>query len=558
MDLQQLRNELIGGQATIKTPYGEKVVTYGDYTASGRSLLFVEEYMLKVAETYANTHTEDCYFGRQTTKLYHEAKERIRQLVHGNDDYIVVSVGSGTTGAIQRLAQILGIYESPATRERFKTTLHNEEANKTKRPIVFVGPYEHHSNELIWKEAKADVIEIGLDQEGLFDVKDLEIQMTKPEYAQRLKIGAFSAASNVTGMYSPIKAITRIMHENHGLVFFDFAACGPYVAIEMIHEDGQYYDGIYLSPHKFIGGPGSSGLLIFRKDIYNTQVGPTCAGGGTVEYVSSIDYDFINDIEKREDAGTPSILQTIRAAAAFEVKESIGVETIEAIEKDYIQRAIHRLVKHPHIEIIGPKTTEERLGILSLSIRYKDNYLHPRYVTTLLNDLFGIQSRAGCSCAGPYGHMLLGISEEKSERYRQIIKNGCEAMKPGWVRVNFHYLLEEFSFEFMLWAIEFIADYGYLFLRDYSVNSFTGNWTHRDSHLEVLDSFSIEKDQLRSGYEHKKYHREATKGAYETIKCEATKLVEVYIEEGHSDALELFEAEAMKDLAWFYVQTTTI
>lgn len=550
MDLSQIRNEIIGGQKTIRTPYGERIITYGDYTASGRSLLFVEEYMMRVAESYANTHTEDCFLGRQTTKLYHEAKERIRQLVHATSDYAILSVGSGTTGAIQRLAQILGIYEAPATRARYNQKSNNCDPN---RPIIFVGPYEHHSNELIWKEANAEVIEIALDEQGLFDIADLERHMTNPDFKHRQKIGAFSAASNVTGMKSPLKEITRIVHDNNGLVFFDFAACGPYVMIEVVQDDGQYFDGIYLSPHKFIGGPGSSGLLVFRKEVYNDQVGPTCAGGGTVEYVSSTDYDFIKDIERREDAGTPAILQTIRTAVALEVKEAIGIETIEKIEEEYISRAITRLLNHPHIEIIGPKTTTNRLGILSLSIRYKEHYLHPRYVTTLLNDLFGIQSRAGCSCAGPYGHLLLGIEHEKSDRYRNVIKSGCEAMKPGWVRVNFHYLLEEYAFEYIIGALEFIADNGYLFLKDYRVDAKTGNWTCQLNHKEELEQFSIDTIFESRGFRPKRYDQAKTRKAYEASQAEANRLkTEYLLEEKYLD-LELYEAKKMKDLAWFYI-----
>jgi len=551
MDLQHIREEILGGQKVISTPYGQKVITYGDYTASGRSLVFVEEYMMKIAESYANTHTEDCFLGRQTTKLYHEAKNRIRTLLKASEDYIVLSVGSGTTGAIQRLAQILGIYETPATRIRYGLESKYYDAN---RPIIFVSPYEHHSNELIWKEANAEVIEIGLDNDGLFSLTDLEKQASNPNYAHRLKIGAFSAASNVTGIRSPIHDMARIMHQVGGLVFFDFAACGPYVTIELIQDNGDYFDGIYLSPHKFIGGPGSSGLLVFKKDIYNQAVGPTCAGGGTVEYVSSTDYDFVRDIERREDAGTPAIMQTLRTAIVLEIKQAIGVETIEGIEDHYIKRAIERISQQKNIEIIGPKQTDHRLGILSLSFKYKEHYLHPRYVTTLLNDLFGIQSRAGCSCAGPYGHLLLGIQPEKSDRYRDVIKSGCEAMKPGWVRVNFHYLLEEYGFDYILWALEFIAAYGYLFLSDYSVDSATGNWTNKLSHDETYEPFCAESILASRGFKPNRYDRQVTKQAYEKAKQEAMDLRDRYLLQHDETSLELFEQLKMKDLAWFYIK----
>ncbi len=252
MNLDWLRNEVIGGNTCIKTPYGDRLMTYADYTASGRTLKFVEDYMKKIGETYANTHTEDCFLGMQTTKLYHDAKERIKKLLKADDDYVVLSVGNGTTGAIQRLAQIIGIYEAPATRVKYDKDSKYYNPN---RPIIFVGPYEHHSNELIWKEGNAEVVEIALTDGGKFSTQDLEKQVSDPKYKDRIKIGAFSAASNVTGMKSPIKDITRIMHQYGGLVFFDFAASGPYVNIEMVQKDGCYYDAAYLSPHKFIGGP---------------------------------------------------------------------------------------------------------------------------------------------------------------------------------------------------------------------------------------------------------------------------------------------------------------
>lgn len=548
MQLDWLRNEVIGGNTSITTPYGVRLMTYGDYTASGRSLVFVEEYMMKIGEYYANTHTEDCYLGKQTTYLYHKAKERIGQLLNADDNYAIVTVGNGTTGAIQRLAQILGIYEAPATRVKYDKDSKYYNPN---RPIIFVGPYEHHSNELIWKEGNAEVIEIALDEDGKFSLEDLEKQISNPKYENRIKIGAFSAASNVTGMRSPVEEITRIVHQYHGLVFFDFAASGPYVKIEMVQENGSYFDGIYLSPHKFVGGPGASGLLVFKKDLYNGDVGPTCAGGGTVEYVSSTDYDFVQDIERREDAGTPGILQTIRTAIALEIKADVGYELIESIEEAYIKEAIITLTKDSRIEIIGPKDLHHRLSILSFNIKYKDHYLHPRFVTTLLNDLFGIQSRAGCSCAGPYGHLLLGIDPKKSDRYREVIIEGCEAIKPGWVRVNFHYLLDQETFVFMIQAIKFVADYGYLFLQDYTVDTKTGNWINQYHKDEDFIDFSIKSIIDGKGFQPKRYSGTSAHLAYKSYLEEAYVLKDKHLES--TSNYVLFEEKTMSDLAWFYV-----
>lgn len=555
MTLDWLRKEVIGGRTVIDTPYGERLMTYCDYTASGRGLYFVEDYMNRIGETYANTHTEDSFLGLQTTRLYNEAKERVKALVGADENYVFINVGSGTTGAIQRLSQILGIYETPATVNRFGKRNCDETSDENKlkniKPVIFVSKYEHHSNELIWRESLADVVEIELDGEGKFSLSDLKIQLEKPEYEGRPKIGAFSAASNVTGMYSPVKEIRDIVHEHGGIVFFDYAACGPYVDMKVVDSEGKFMDAIYFSPHKFIGGPGSIGVLILRKELYNENIGPTCAGGGTVEYVSSSEYDFLADIETREDAGTPPILQTIRAAAAMEVKEQIGASRIESIEGDYIREALKQIEKNNQIEILGPLDLENRLGILSFNIKYKEHYLHPRFVITLLNDLFGIQGRAGCSCAGPYGHFLLGIDYEKSERFRDVLSQGEEVLKPGWVRINFHYLMEKYSFNYVMKSIAFISRYGYLFLQDYEMNVKTGKWFHKSGETYELLKFNARDMRKSAGRKPKRYKKTLFKKAYKQYMKEAVELRNLHYEANAS--YSLYGAERMDDLAWFYV-----
>lgn len=541
MNLDYLRQQIIGGQMTFLTPYGEQVMTYTDYTASGKSLKFIEDYMMRVSMSYANSHTEDDYSGHQTTRLYHEAKEMIRKTLGANDQYVVLSPGSGTTGAIMKLAQILGIYHAPANPRTAP--------DSNKIPVVFIGPYEHHSNDLIWREGDALVIEIPLDEQGQIDLAVLKEEVGREAYKNRLKIGAFSAASNVSGILTKTKEIAAIMHEHQGLIFFDYAACGPYVKIDMMQDDQSYYDGIYLSPHKFLGGPGTSGLLVFHKKIYQQNLSPTCAGGGTVEYVSSKGYDFIKDIEIREDAGTPPILQVIRAALALSIKEKIGYEKIETTESAYILGALERLKNNPKIQLVGPWDLKERLGILSFNVRHEDGLLHPRFITKLLNDLFGIQARAGCSCAGPYGHRLLGIDMEHSVAYRDIIKEGDEAMKPGWVRLNFHYTLAPQTYAFILDAIEFVAEYGHLFLRDYQVIPEKGLWMHKDYTNPIPLTLDVNV-AMKMGSVPVYYDMDELIAYYEEAMKKAKEIARKYWK--NEQKLVKYKYEAYQDLSWFY------
>ncbi len=565
MNLELLREQIVGAQVEFRSPYGNRMMTYADYTASGRAIHFIEAYMQKIEEFYANTHTDDSFAGLQMTHLYQGAKEKIRNSCGGNADYVVLSVGSGTTGAIQKLSQILGVYEAPATKNR-RVQLENgisEQSKEAKttiealqlmrqnsRPVVFISSYEHHSNDLIWREGDAEVVQIGLTEDGLFSLEDLKVKASDPSYGGRLMIGAFSAASNVTGI-SPIYEIAQIIHENGGIVFFDFAACGPYVEINVYKSEKEAFDGIYLSPHKMIGGPGTSGLLIFNKSIYNKALAPTCAGGGTVQYVSSQFYDFIEDIETREDAGTPAILQVIKTALALSLKEEVGISTIEAIEQDYMKLALERFEHNRNIYILGPKGQKDRLSIFSFNIKYKEGYLHPRFVTKLLNDLFGIQARAGCSCAGPYGHQLLRIDPILSEKYRGIIGTGLEVMKPGWVRVNFHYLFEKATtLEFVFEAIEFIGQYGYLFLQDYDVQINSGKWEHKNKEMVQLKNLSLLDAMTPNHNVSTPYDALKNQSCYEAYKTFAHNSKNELLEQ--EVTYELYGRQDMKELAWFY------
>lgn len=484
LNVKLLKKEIIGENYFFEGPYGRRLITYADYTASGKTLKFIEKYLIEIQKSYANTHTEDDFTGSYMTRLLHEALDSIKISLNANDNYII-PVGSGATGAINKLSQILGVYIPPFTKENVSYEI------KGSNPVVFVSPYEHHSNELIWRESISDVVKIELTEDGFLDLDDLKKKVGDIKYRDRLKIGSFSAASNVTGVKTDVYEVAKILHENNALACFDFAASGPYVEINMNKDKVSYFDAVYISPHKFIGGPGSSGILAINKKIYNNHIAPTCAGGGTVDYVSDFGYDFVKNVESREMAGTPAILQIIKTALAFKIKDRISTDTIEKIEEDFTRKAFKRLLSNKNIKILGPTVPEKRIGIFSFMIKFKDSYLHPRFVTRLLNDLFGIQSRAGCACAGPYGHKLLNIGKEKSEKYRKLINEEINSLKPGWVRVNFHYTINEHEFHFLLNCIEFIANYGYLFLSEYKLDYNTGAWNHIN-HKEVPLEFNIE------------------------------------------------------------------
>jgi selenocysteine lyase/cysteine desulfurase len=509
LTLEEVRNAIIGQNFIFQTPYGMRLLTYADYTASGRSLKFIEQFLIKIQREYANTHTEDDVTGRHMTEILHQAETIIKKAFNAERNCKIIATGTGATGAISKFHEIIGIRLPPATRNLVLSILDNSseenvidqnlrkklelEINRLK-PVVFIGPYEHHSNDIMWREAIAEVVTIQLTPDGYIDLKDLESQVSDAKYKKRLKIGSFSAASNVTGLKSPVYEIARIMHKYNGLACFDFAASAPYVKINMNNDSDTFFDAIFLSPHKFVGGPGSSGILVFNERVYNLALSPTSAGGGTVDFVSSTTVDYSKDIETRERAGTPGVLQTIKAALVIDLKDAIGIDNIESKELEYTTRALERLSKHSKIKILGPIDPENRIPIVSFMIKQGNKDLHPKFVTKLLNDLFGIQSRAGCMCSGPYGNILLKIDEEQSQKFRKIGQQGKFGIRPGWCRVNFHYLFSEIEFKFICQAIEFIADYGYLFLRDYSFNINSGVWTH----LNFKDTLLYNKPDIKS------------------------------------------------------------
>jgi len=485
-----IRQNEVGRRASIETPYGRRTLCYADLTATGRYLHFVEAWIRRVRPFYANSHTAVSSTGRIMTQLRERARETVCRSVHASEEDVVLFVGAGATAAANKLVGLLGLRIPEPLEREFALSSH---IPPEKRPVVFVGPYEHHSNELPWLESVADVVEIALDAEGNVDVADLEKQL-KAHAARPLKIGSFSAASNVTGILSDCRAISRVLHAHGAYAFFDFAAAGPYVPIDMHPADpAERIDALFLSTHKFIGGPEGSGVLVVHKSLFRSKV-PERPGGGTVDYVSAFgraSVDYTRRLDEREEGGTPAILSDLRAGIGFLVKEMIGPERILEHERSIASRALYRLGRHPRIKILGPMRPP-RLAIISFNIEG----LHHDLVSALLDHLFGIQNRAGCSCAGPYGHRLLGIDAQKSERYRAQIRKGVLGIKPGWVRVSLPYYASTDDLEFMLSAIEFVADHGELFVPAYKLGWLDGVWRHIERPMTDVQPIELTVEAL--------------------------------------------------------------
>jgi selenocysteine lyase/cysteine desulfurase len=481
---KKYRNQIIGIDAAIQTPYGIKKIIYADWIASGRLYRPIEDVLVnEIGPMVGNTHSESSETGKLMTYAYHYAHRIIKDHVNANEDDVIITAATGMTGVVCKFQRILGL-KVPEKLEKYIRIPEEE------RPVVFITHLEHHSNHTSWLETIADVIVIEPDDNLIVDPDHLTEEIKK--YAHRkLKIGAFSACSNVTGYIPPFYHLARIMHENGGVCFVDYAASAPYVEINMHPEDPmESLDAIYFSPHKFLGGPGSSGVLIFNKRLYKNRI-PDHPGGGTVNWTNRWnEYSYVTDVEAREDGGTPGFLQAYKIALSIILKEQMGIAKIYQRERELLDIAFKRLQEVKGLKILAENITE-RLGVISF---YMEG-IHHNLVTRLLNDLYGIQVRGGCSCAGTYGHFLLNVDYDLSHEITSHIDHGDLSLKPGWVRLSVHPTMTNDELNTVIQALHDISENIDQYLEAYSLNHSTNEFEHKsfqaDYNRKIERLFSI-------------------------------------------------------------------
>ena len=480
------RENTVGINKNFNTPYGQKKIVYADWIASGRLYAPIEEKLLNTfGPLVGNTHSESSETGMAMTLAYHYAHDVIKKHVNASKDDVIITAGSGMTSLINKFQRILGLKIPEQLSDYLK--LPGE-----LKPIIFITHMEHHSNQTSWLETIADVVVLEADDEGLVIPSNLARQLEKYKN-RKLKIGAFTACSNVTGIKTPYHLLAKIMHEHGGLCFIDFACSAPYVNINMHPSDPlEKLDAIFFSPHKFLGGPGTTGVMIFNSKLYKNKI-PDNPGGGTVDWTNPWgQHKFISNIELREDGGTPAFLQTIKAAMCVQLKEKMGIENIEERENELVKIALTELRSIPGVHILADNI-EDRLGAISFYFEK----IHYNLVVKLLNDRFGVQVRGGCSCAGTYGHYLLHVTPRQSRHITRKINHGDYSEKPGWIRMSIHQTMTNDELYFIIEALKQISenvdewekDYKYFPEKNEYVNMLGG--LNKD---EVVNMFEFSKN----------------------------------------------------------------
>jgi YD repeat-containing protein len=468
-DFDFVRSLIVGQSTHFQTPYGRQPLVYADWTASGRLYAPIEATLSEqIGPWVANTHTETNATGTTMTVAYHQAQRVIKKHVNASSQEVLIACGSGMTGALAKLQRILGL-KVPA-QAKVKLQLAPAE-----RPVVFITHMEHHSNQTSWLETLADVRVIEPTPEGLVDLAHLQVLLE--EYKNRpLKIASVTSCSNVTGVFAPYHQIAELMHQHQGWCFVDFACSAPYIDIDMNPANpAQRLDAVFFSPHKFLGGVGTPGILIFNRQLYDPALPPDQPGGGTVKWTNPWgQHSYVDDIEAREDGGTPPFLQTIKAALAIRLKENMGTANMLRREKLMLRQIFARLERVPSLHILAGHQ-KDRLGVVSFYI----DGLHYNLGVKLLNDRFGIQVRGGCSCAGTYGHYLLNVSPEHSDRITQKIEACDLSEKPGWIRLSVHPTTTDRELDYLLGAVEQLAQQHAAWAADYRYCSRQNNFYHR-------------------------------------------------------------------------------
>ena len=480
----QFRENIIGINQEFESPYGIKKIIYTDWTASGRLYRPIEEKMMNEFGPFvANTHTETSVTGTAMTMAYHQAKHIIKKHVNASSDDVLINTGTGMTGVVNKFQRILGL-KIPENIKEFTNV------PKELKPILFISHMEHHSNQTSWLETMADVEIIPANEEGLFCLEQLESLLIKHQ-DRTFKIASITSCSNVTGIKTPYHEVAKIMHRNNGVCFVDFACSGPYVNIDMHPEDSEsYLDAIFFSPHKFLGGPGTSGVLVFNKNLYKNSI-PDCPGGGTVSWTNPWgEHKYIDNIEDREDGGTPGFLQVIKTALAIQLKEKMGIQNILNREHELVDYVFEQINNVDGITILA-KEHQDRLGVISFYI----TDLHYNLGVKLLNDKFGIQTRGGCSCAGTYGHYLLHVDQETSHDLVCQILSGDLIKKPGWIRMSIHPTTTSEEMKFVCDSIKELAVNHKNWENDYVYNGKSNEFVHKKAnHIEkemVLNWFKV-------------------------------------------------------------------
>ncbi|MGL2986827.1 aminotransferase class V-fold PLP-dependent enzyme [Flavobacterium sp. RSSA_27] len=467
---QQFRKNIIGIDQEFESPFGRKKIIYTDWTASGRLYRPIEEKLMNAFGPFvANTHTETTVSGTAMTKAYHHARNIIKQHVNANHNDVLITDGTGMTGVVNKFQRILGIKVPENLKDFIAIPIE-------KKPVVFISHMEHHSNQTSWLETIADVEVIPSTEEGLFSLENLKILLEKYK-GRTLKIASITSCSNVTGIRTPYHEVAKIMHQHNGVCFVDFACSGPYVSIDMHPEDEEtYLDAIFFSPHKFLGGPGTSGVLVFNNKLYNNMV-PDCPGGGTVSWTNPWgEHKYIDNIEDREDGGTPGFLQVIKTALAIQLKDEMGIDNILKREHEIVEYVFDSLQNVSNIKILAGQH-QERLGVISFFI----DDLHFNLGVKLLNDRFGIQTRGGCSCAGTYGHFLLHVDQETSHKLVNEISLGDLIRKPGWIRMSIHPTTTSAEIEYVCNAIRSLAENHKEWAKEYQYNAETNEFIHQQA-----------------------------------------------------------------------------